>query len=227
MQLTKNKIHVYFCDMQQLSMTDKSLLELLNESDQARFQAFKNKSRQRQFAIARWLVKQALNEQFNIDIAHDYYLHEFRLWQIKATGSNFPVSISHSGDMVAVALASSPCAIGIDIEKHKKRNFQALLQVFSTEQEQAFISNGGDTSRLFYRLWTAKEAFFKVTQFANDLVYKQEMNQCMTQSLATVAGFHSQSGELEKGAYSFCVMTDNAAVIPVEFIKLPKPSVEP
>ena len=78
----------------------------------------------------------------------------------KPMADNCFVSISHSGDMVAVCTSENP--IGIDIEKiDDKRNLEKLSnRVFCGKELDAFKNN--PTPELFYEIWTQKEAYSKI-----------------------------------------------------------------
>jgi phosphopantetheinyl transferase len=227
MRLANENIHIYYCDMRQYPIADERLCASLNKTDQYRYQAFKNKTRQRQFAMGRWMVKYALEQQFGLARSHDYQLIEYTHWRVLEDEQSYTVSISHSGHYVAVAIAGFSCAIGLDIEQHRARNFGELLQVFGTVEEQTLISSFADQQSMFYRLWTAKEAFLKVTQCSIEEACKEELSYCLLHDFAQVSGHHYQSGDLVKGAYSYCVMTDIVEAMPIQAIELLYTGVEP
>ena len=70
-------------------------------------------------------------------------------------------SISHSGNLCAVAISNEN--IGIDVEFiDEKRNIDAVARRFFKEDENLTLKD--DTSRKkFFRLWTRKEAYAKFT----------------------------------------------------------------
>lgn len=78
----------------------------------------------------------------------------------KPDADNCFVSISHSGNMVAVCTSENP--IGIDIEKiDEKRNLEKLSnRVFCGKELEAFKNN--PTPEQFYEIWTQKEAYSKI-----------------------------------------------------------------
>lgn len=78
----------------------------------------------------------------------------------KPMADNCFVSISHSGDMVAVCTSENP--VGIDIEKiDDKRNLEKLSKrVFCGKELEAFKNN--PTPEQFYEIWTQKEAYSKI-----------------------------------------------------------------
>jgi phosphopantetheine--protein transferase-like protein len=211
-----NNIYVYYCDMRQCNIDPGQLFGCLNQTDQRRYQSFKNASRQRQFAKARWLIKQCLKQLFAVSTSHDYQLIDYARWRVIETEANYSVSISHSGHFIAVAIAAFPCSIGIDIEQHKSRNFTELVKVFSTPTEQNLVCNHSEQQQSFYRLWTAKEAFLKVTQSSFELVCRENLAICLQHNFGQVAGYHYLTGNLEESKYSYSVMTNADATIQVQ-----------
>lgn len=72
-------------------------------------------------------------------------------------------SISHSGVFAAAAFSDGD--IGIDIEEIKETDFKIAKRFFA-EDEYNYLENITDKNlrnREFYRLWTLKESFMKIT----------------------------------------------------------------
>lgn len=78
----------------------------------------------------------------------------------KPVADNCFVSISHSGDTVAVCKGENP--VGIDIELiDDKRNFEKLAnRVFCGKELEYFKEI--PTAERFYEIWTQKEAYSKI-----------------------------------------------------------------
>lgn len=73
-------------------------------------------------------------------------------------------NLSHSGEYVLCALSGEE--IGADIQKHQVSPKEALVKRFFSEQEQELFANcktSTESEELFYRLWTRKEAYAKLT----------------------------------------------------------------
>ncbi len=78
----------------------------------------------------------------------------------KPVADNCFVSISHSGDMVAVCTSENP--IGIDIEKiDDTRNFEKIANRYFHGKEKAYFEQS-PTADAFYEIWTKKEAYTKI-----------------------------------------------------------------
>ena len=135
---------------------------LLNSEEKARFDAFKTKQRQQQFLLGRVLLAYSVNQlNESIKFAH-YEMPNFN--QIRLGNNLFYKSISHANNLVVVALSSVEHNLGIDIEAIKDRDFKGLSDEYFCSQEVNALDNVGWTAENFYRLWTAKEAYTKVTQ---------------------------------------------------------------
>ena len=66
------------------------------------------------------------------------------------------ISISHTGELVAIAVSNAP--VGLDIESGE-RNATKVTRLFLRERE---IEQAGDDNNEALRLWTVKEAAFKL-----------------------------------------------------------------
>ena len=72
-------------------------------------------------------------------------------------------NLSHSEDMVLCAISDVP--IGCDIEKVTDAPMEIAERVFS-EKERRYITGAGsalETNHRFFRLWTMKESYMKMT----------------------------------------------------------------
>ena len=84
------------------------------------------------------------------------------LWynQNKPMADNCFVSISHSGDMVAVCRSENP--VGIDIEKiDDTRDFTKIAKRYFFGKEKELFEES-PTADTFYEIWTKKEAYTKI-----------------------------------------------------------------
>jgi 4'-phosphopantetheinyl transferase len=82
-------------------------------------------------------------------------------WLVGAGQLQF--SLSHSGELAAVAVTSGP-AVGVDVEACLPRRVNpGLLRLALTEREQAVLRRkpAGSRAQAFFRMWTAKEAALK------------------------------------------------------------------
>jgi 4'-phosphopantetheinyl transferase len=72
-------------------------------------------------------------------------------------------NISHSADRALIALAR--VEVGADVEHLKRRRTDDIARRFFApgEQQRLFAFDAGEREAAFFRLWTCKEAFLKVT----------------------------------------------------------------
>ncbi|MGN0390300.1 MAG: 4'-phosphopantetheinyl transferase family protein [Wujia sp.] len=75
---------------------------------------------------------------------------------------DFYFNLSHAGDYVVLGHGDAP--LGIDIERIREKNEKVAKRCF-TEQEYAYVLDGDEDAQRsrFYRLWTMKEAYLKLT----------------------------------------------------------------
>ena len=69
-------------------------------------------------------------------------------------------NLSHSHDMVMCAISDQP--VGCDIEKVRDVKGNMAARFFS-EKEVAYIREAKDEKDMFFRLWTIKESYMKMT----------------------------------------------------------------
>jgi len=71
------------------------------------------------------------------------------------------ISLSHSDGLICFAISGSP--IGIDVEvANKQRDFLALARTIMNDDEfDYYVQNASTQTDLFYRMWCAKEAYYK------------------------------------------------------------------
>ena len=70
----------------------------------------------------------------------------------------FEFSLSHSGDMVVLAVSGR--AVGADVETVKGRDWE-MFDRFLSEAEMKMIGEAEDPEEKFFEVWTVREAFSK------------------------------------------------------------------
>ena len=80
---------------------------------------------------------------------------------IPILSDNRNISISHSGEMVAI-LISKNNGIGVDVERITKK-VNSIKSKFLNQKEINYLSSNEDT-RTLTRAWTAKEAIYKAVR---------------------------------------------------------------
>lgn len=143
----------------------------LTDSEMARHQRFVRAQRQRQFIVGRVLLRAALGRVLGVP-PQDIRLEEQvgkapRMTAPPVIGAAPGFSISHSGRWVACAV-SAQTALGLDIElRDASRDLAALAaQAFDVDEMVQWTRlaalSGDERTDGFYRLWSEKEARFKL-----------------------------------------------------------------
>lgn len=152
---------VTYSGLNTLSATQlEALCDGLPMVDRERAQALKSNHRLRQFVLGRAMLQLALLKFCSLPMR----------MQLQDAGKpevdGASVSISHSGDSVAIAVCrdvNNP--IGVDIEVYKTRNFMRLARHYFASQEVLELESlsGSEQSRCFFRIWVLKESLAKFT----------------------------------------------------------------
>ncbi len=117
----------------------------------------------RRFVLSRLLLRMAVSQYVECDPA-TLVVTERRGGAplVTRTDGDQPcLSLSHSGNWIACAVSADP--IGVDIEDTTRvRDLHAISAWFYSDPEHAWMLRQADLSLAFYRLWTGKEAVFKL-----------------------------------------------------------------
>ena len=117
--------------------------------------------------LCRWL--DCPNEQLSFGVSG--YGKPFAV--VRGVWAHASFNVSHAGDHGLIALGAAG-RLGVDIEERvPKRSLDGLIEAVMGPEEQAELAalQGADRLRLFYRLWTFKEALIKAlgTGFSTDI----------------------------------------------------------
>lgn len=156
-QLNQAFARVQVARVEQILKDAPSALETwLSESELSRLERLKIANRRDQFLSGHWLVRRLLRQQFG-KLASVWQLIERTNLPPAVLGfDSIEVSISHSGDWIAAAIATS--AIGIDLEQRRARD--GLLRFQHLLLAQGETPDSLDLDQLLQR-WVAKEAWVK------------------------------------------------------------------
>ena len=89
-------------------------------------------------------------------------------------------NLSHSGDMVLCAICDMP--VGCDIEKVADAPLEIADRYFSEKERQYIDSSQSlpEISRRFFRIWTMKESYVKMTGEGMNLSFGFAMRHYLT-----------------------------------------------
>ncbi len=133
---------------------------LINDAEKERYNRFISEKDKLRFACGRIFSKMIAAAYLGLK-AEDIHIcaDKNSKPKIKEHSNILKYNISHSGDMVLIAF-SVYGEIGIDIEQFDPGiNVSEMYSVFHSEEIKALAD--GDRKKIFYRIWTAKEAYVK------------------------------------------------------------------
>jgi 4'-phosphopantetheinyl transferase len=113
----------------------------------------------------------------------------------RLSGTSLHASVSHSGDIVAVAITSAG-PVGVDVEAVRSIDVAAVTESVCTPRERNYVHAVTD----FYTFWTRKEAVLKATG--------EGLNRPMTDLDVTPPGSAPVLLRLGAGAPPPCQMSD-------------------
>lgn len=164
-------MHVFVTDFSSVSPSEFAKWKtFLSSSEKKRLENMLSPKRQKEFITGHFLARCALATYLKCPPTQ-IVLKALQSGAVVV--QNYPdvyLSLSHSNNMLALAMASQP--VGLDIEwiRHKD-NFEELLgQIDSLAQAHWLIQKGYTLEQAFYMLWTKREAKYKLQTMLNELV---------------------------------------------------------
>lgn len=152
-------VHVFIAEIGAFS--HEMCLAILSKEDRARLENMADRRRGRQFALGRYLLREALHILYGQD-AEFWQLPEHGVGKPRLVGAGAPeFSLSHAHERVVCAIAERP--VGVDIEYMKERDFPALTRFIATDAEWRDFQklDSRRHKERFYQLWLLKEATYK------------------------------------------------------------------
>lgn len=165
--LDSQAIHIWFCELPRYAGLQDSLAGQLSEDERARAARFAFERDRRRFILSHGLLRLLLSRYTHtkadaIQFATGQH-GKPALIGPSASSGGIQFSLSHSGDYALVAVARGP-EVGVDVEV-RRADVECLKlaeRFFTPAESRAIASLHGEAQqRVFYRLWTAKEAYLK------------------------------------------------------------------
>lgn len=134
----------------------------LSADEAGRLQVMTSPPRRRSFLAGHWRARELAADWLQVEprrIALQRHEDGRPLLLVDGAPSALSLSLSHSGDWLAVALATVP--VGIDVELPRRpRDLHALARFTFSPEEVARLDGLDDAcyGAAFHRLWTLKEA---------------------------------------------------------------------
>jgi len=131
--------------------------------EEERFRSFATDALRSRWGAARGILREVLGRALGCppaEVRFAYGAHG----KPRLAGSDLLFNISHSGALAVIALAG--VEVGVDVELPRPRRSDAIARRFYAPGENERLFAEEDAARradAFFRLWTCKEAFLKVT----------------------------------------------------------------
>jgi 4'-phosphopantetheinyl transferase len=145
------------------------MLELLDEVERGRYAGYRREVDKLRFLTGRALVRAVAATELDVSpstVTLDSSCYDCGKphGKPKVVGSTLEVSISHSGDWVALAVTSGP-PVGVDVEEVRAAEVDDLAGIaFSPAELATFATVPTDQRRgAFFTYWSRKEAVLKAT----------------------------------------------------------------
>ena len=119
-----------------------------------------------------WLATRCLLHHLLGPDVRSYHLPSGRPFLL---GSDLEISISHTDQLVAIALAPAGLEVGLDLEHNIDRAYRLMHRYLPEDEQAALVHNPTDAAML----WSAKEAIYKLCDteglaFLDDIhIYKE------------------------------------------------------
>ena len=137
----------------------------LSDDETSRLQTMTSPTRRRSFLAGHWRARELMGDWLQVDPRRIMLQrHDDGRPRLEVDGDASPLSLSlsHSGDWLAIALATVP--VGIDVEvPSRQRDLRGLARFAFSPDEVARlnaldVSDDAGYSAAFHRMWTLKEA---------------------------------------------------------------------
>lgn len=158
---SKTRLLLWFARVEALTTDDEQQIKkLLSSSERQRLQRTTSIKKQKEFLQSRLLMRHALAQTFDLDEAQ---WHFTECPDRPPVISNLPdgtfYSLSHSNGLICFAIAN--CSVGVDLECIRlRKNLRELADAFMSPEEISLLESG-HAQTIFYRIWSAKEAYYK------------------------------------------------------------------
>ena len=160
---------VFIKDISQISPEQlDQLAGFLSDAEKKRLDNMISVKRQREFICGHFLLRKILSQELKKS------LNEIEINVLNSGALVLPdsslgyVSLSHSHNQVAIAFCSDP--VGVDMEwMQDKDNYNAILeQIDAVKDAGQLIGRGYTLQETFFRLWTRREAYYKMSSLCEE-----------------------------------------------------------
>lgn len=159
---------VFHVDLSSHASREREALDWLDEAERSRQRRFVHPRPSREFTLCRAALRSLLCRELNCsngDLSFGMSKFGKPFARVKGVAAPISFNVSHSGRHGMIALAPEG-RIGVDVEERStNRNLDVCIRLLFAPDERAEFEtvSAQDKVKLFYRLWTLKEALIKAT----------------------------------------------------------------
>nr|MCR5746144.1 4'-phosphopantetheinyl transferase superfamily protein [Lachnospiraceae bacterium] len=155
---SENNIRVYIADYIKLGLNDtwENLFEHLPYDDRERIGRFKIEADRIRGTVGTLLIRSMAERVFPDE---EIVIGRTEMGKPYLYGKEgYEFSLSHSGDMIVLAVGRLP--VGVDVEIVKEKDWR-MFHRFLSKEEMKMIEGDKDPEIRFFEVWTVREAFSK------------------------------------------------------------------
>lgn len=209
-------VHLYLLTLNALTNSLDNFEKVLNCEDKQRWQKFKSRKRAKQLIASRLIILHHLKHVEGLTINNDYLILQYK--RLNFLNNKFSISVSHSKNLVAVAIVNADIDLGLDAEVIKKRDVAPLLAQYALDSEANFILNSDNVLESFYGIWTLKEAYIKRTNAT--FTQAQQLDMSSWQHGQLISGNYIYQTTYEECFLSLLVQADTLGSPSIEITRL-------
>lgn len=162
--LEGDRVHVWRANLDLSTEQIESLSEILSTDELARAKKFRFPRHRRRFIAARATLRQLLGNYLQTKPSKVAFAYSDRGKPFLADShedSCLQFNVSHSQEYALIGFTFNRL-IGVDVEYLRPMpDAEQIAQRFFTAREFSLVQNAALKDRLFFQLWTAKEAYLK------------------------------------------------------------------
>lgn len=149
----------YIKNIDEFTQADREeFLKYLDKEKMNEFKNATNEARKNSILFSQGYAKEIISKEFNIKKEDLIFSVTQQGKPYSKSHKNIHFSLSHSKNMLALGIDTSP--IGIDIE-HIRKADEKLIDRVCSENERKLIFSSENPDKVFTEIWTRKEAFLK------------------------------------------------------------------
>ena len=158
-KLSNNSISIWGIQVSKYSKNIDNIYNILSINEQLKANNLKNKNHARASVLARGALRILLGAYEN-SAPEGLNFSKTKDGKPFLPNSRINFNISHSSDWIILAFCKDH-SIGVDLEAIRDIDFLRISKRYFNQEEQIFLINSDDPKRLFFDLWSRKEAIIK------------------------------------------------------------------